>query len=175
MTQLTLIFSPDSEDSPLQPDGLDLLPSPCASPILDAEISSSESADCDLIQTLEPLTDDVRGVTLLTGGPPCQPSSRAGQRRGEDDDRWLWQETLRVLAEAQPDSFVLETPIGITDLDFDGILFALERLGYTGSDIRYSSLCRRFASDPTTILDCWISGRLRGRGTSKTRATASGR
>ncbi len=71
-----------------------------------------------------------RGVTLLTGGPPCQPSSRAGQQRGEDDDRWLWDEALRVLAEALPLGVVFENPAGILDVGIDGILTEMERIGY---------------------------------------------
>jgi site-specific DNA-cytosine methylase len=35
-----------------------------------------------------------------------------------------------VLEEAQPDGVILETPVGIEDLDFDGILFEMERIGY---------------------------------------------
>jgi DNA (cytosine-5)-methyltransferase 1 len=71
-----------------------------------------------------------RGVSLLTGGPPCQPASRAGEQRGEADDRWLWGEALRVLAEAEPDSVVFENPPGILDVGIDGILSEMGRLGY---------------------------------------------
>lgn len=96
-----------------------------------------------------------RGATLLTGGPPCQPSSRAGQQRGEDDDRWLWQETLRVLAEVEPDGFVLETPLGIIDLDFDGILFTLERIGY---EVRTFDIPACAVDSPQIRQRYWVVG-----------------
>lgn len=63
-----------------------------------------------------------RGVTLLTGGPPCQPASRAGkQQGGAGDVRWLWPEALRILAESEADCFVFENPLGILDLAEYGI------------------------------------------------------
>lgn len=71
-----------------------------------------------------------RGVSLLTGGPPCQPASRAGKQGGEGDDRWLWPEALRVLEEAKPDCVVFENPPGILDVGIDGILSEMGRVGY---------------------------------------------
>lgn len=71
-----------------------------------------------------------RGVSLLTGGPPCQPASRAGKQGGQDDDRWLWDQALRVLEEAKPDCVVFENPIGIGDVGLDGILSEMGRIGY---------------------------------------------
>jgi site-specific DNA-cytosine methylase len=54
--------------------------------------------------------------TLLTAGVPCQPASRAGKQRGAGDDRWLWGEAVRVIAEAKPSWALLENPPGIEDL-----------------------------------------------------------
>jgi site-specific DNA-cytosine methylase len=71
-----------------------------------------------------------RGAWLLTAGVPCQPASRAGKQLGAADDRWLWPEALRVLEEAKPDCCIFENPPGILDMDFDGILSEMERIGY---------------------------------------------
>jgi len=85
-----------------------------------------------------PIIEDVRdfngtkwtGAFILTAGVPCQPASRAGKQRGEEDDRWLWPEALRVVAEAKPRWCLFENPPGILDVGLDGILADLEALGY---------------------------------------------
>ena len=71
-----------------------------------------------------------RGISLLTGGPPCQPASRAGKQGGAGDDHWLWEPALRVLDEAKPDCVVFENPPGILDVGLDGILSEMGRSGY---------------------------------------------
>ncbi|HEC02702.1 MAG TPA: DNA cytosine methyltransferase [Phycisphaerales bacterium] len=71
-----------------------------------------------------------RGITLLTAGPPCQPSSVAGKRKGKKDDRWLWPATLAAVEQIQPAWIVFENPPGIGSLGLDGILAELDGKGY---------------------------------------------
>lgn len=71
-----------------------------------------------------------RGVDIVCGGPPCQPASRAGQQKGGTDDRWLWNEAVRIAEESEATWCVFENPPGILDVGIDGILADLERIGY---------------------------------------------
>lgn len=50
------------------------------------------------------------GVTLIAGGPPCQPFSRAGKRETvEADDGKLFLEFVRIVRDIQPRWFLFET------------------------------------------------------------------
>jgi DNA (cytosine-5)-methyltransferase 1 len=86
-----------------------------------------------------PIIDDIhdldgreyRGVSLITGGFPCQPFSQAGQQRGADDDRAIWPEMLRVIREARPRFVVGENVAGIINMALDDVLSSLEAESYS--------------------------------------------
>jgi DNA (cytosine-5)-methyltransferase 1 len=69
-------------------------------------------------------------IDLLTGGFPCQPFSCAGQRKGENDDRFLWPEMLRIIRELQPTWIIGENVAGIVNMALDQVLSELENEGY---------------------------------------------
>jgi DNA (cytosine-5)-methyltransferase 1 len=73
-------------------------------------------------------------VDLLAGGVPCPPFSIAGRQLGRDDDRDLFPQALRLVAEMRPRAVLLENVRGLAARRFDGyraqVLGLLSELGY---------------------------------------------
>ena len=57
-------------------------------------------------------------VDVVHGGPPCQPFSVAGLRRGSGDERDMWPEFTRAVIELRPAAFVAENVPGLLDRRF---------------------------------------------------------
>lgn len=92
----------------------------------------------------EHFCDDIRSLSftryqgkadIVYGGPPCQPFSTGGLRRGNADARNMFPEFCRVLAETRPAAFLCENVPGLATSRsqqqyLSGILQEFEALGY---------------------------------------------
>lgn len=73
-------------------------------------------------------------IDVLSGGFPCQPFSQAGERKGTEDDRYLWPEMYGVVRVVRPRWVVGENVLGIVNwskgLVFEQVCSDLEAEGY---------------------------------------------
>lgn len=82
------------------------------------------------IKELKPNDNQLR-PDIITAGFPCQPFSVAGKRKGAEDNRNLWKETIRIIKECRPTWFIGENVPGIISLYLDTVLKDLEEADYT--------------------------------------------
>ena len=75
------------------------------------------------------------GVDLFAGGVPCPPFSIAGKQLGKADERDLFPQALRLIAEIRPRAVLLENVRGLAAARFDTyrdqVLGRLADLGFT--------------------------------------------
>lgn len=89
-----------------------------------------------------PIYEDVRTIDatrlgtidIVCGGFPCQAVSQAGLQKGDEDERWLWDEMFRVVQDCKPKYVIGENVRGLISIR-EGFLFEkvqsdLESEGY---------------------------------------------
>lgn len=86
--------------------------------------------------------EDYEDVDLLAGGPPCQPFSIGGLRRGRHDERDLVPEAIRAIRESRPKTFLIENVRGLT------FPAARDYFEYSLAQLRHPSVAIRGDDEP---------------------------
>lgn len=55
----------------------------------------------------------LKNISVVSGGPPCQPFSIGGKHKGHRDERDMFPEAARAVRELQPKAFILENVKGL--------------------------------------------------------------
>lgn len=99
---------------------------------------------------------DFKDIDLLAGGVPCPPFSVAGKQLGQDDERDLFPQALRLIEESRPKAIMLENVPGFASAKFAdyrrNLISKLRQMGYktdggrvlNASDYDVSQLRPRF-------------------------------
>ena len=69
-------------------------------------------------------------VDTIVAGFPCQPVSHAGKRAGQDDQRWIWSDIVRIIREVRPRFVFLENVSGVLSLGAGTVLGSLAGMGF---------------------------------------------
>ena len=62
--------------------------------------------------------DELAGIDLVSGGPPCQPFSMGGKHQAISDSRDMFPQAVRAVREVKPKAFVFENVKGLTRKSF---------------------------------------------------------
>ncbi|MFD4631346.1 DNA cytosine methyltransferase [Streptomyces sp. NPDC058473] len=73
-----------------------------------------EAAQCEILpMDVKDFKPTVKDLDLLAGGVPCPPFSVAGKQLGQDDERDLFPEMLRLVGELTPRAVMIENVAGL--------------------------------------------------------------
>ena len=64
-------------------------------------------------------------IDVITGGFPCQPVSIAGNRGGVNDERFMWPEFFRVIADVRPSFVIIENSPNLRVVEGGAIFLAM--------------------------------------------------
>lgn len=92
-------------------------------------LKARSSPHLPIYQDVRHVGFDYPSVDIITASFPCQPVSTSGMRLGEQDSRWLWPHTLRVISLLSPRAVVCENVKGIKKY-VPGIIKDLEEQDY---------------------------------------------
>lgn len=110
-----------------------------------------------------PIWDDARTfdgarwrglVDIITAGFPCQPFSVAGKRKGAEDERNLWPDTIRIICEVRPRYVLLENVPGLLADKYVRRIFG--DLAQSGYDCRWRCLSAAEVGAPHLRDRIWI-------------------
>jgi len=107
----------------------------------DAIVSYCENLKIDSTLNLGDITQikTLPDHDLLVAGVPCQSWSIAGKNLGFDDDRGqLWNDTIYLLQQSQPNAFIFENVKGLADpRNEKALLYILDRIKKAGYYANY--------------------------------------
>ena len=92
-------------------------------------------------------------VDLITAGFPCQPFSAAGEQRGIDDERWIWPDIARIIADVGPRFVWLEN---VPQLVRHGLPYVLADLADLGFNAEWGCLAASAVGAPHERRRFWL-------------------
>ena len=93
-------------------------------------------------------------IDVLTAGFPCQPFSVAGKKKGQDDERNKWPQTLQCIRDVRPRYAFLENVPGLLNSGYFGEI--LSSLAEAGFDARWCVLGADDVGAPHRRKRLWI-------------------
>lgn len=126
---------------------------------LRARIADGSIEDAPLFEDVSSLdpSDIPDRIDLVSGGFPCQPFSQAGKRRGADDPRNQWPNTLRILVESGASLGFFENVPGLASRSTDFyIREVLGSLAESGFDAEWTCLGADSVGAPHQRKRLWI-------------------